>query len=226
MDKKTSTFGLKIGNGVTKEVYNDIKDIEKIINNIFLDKYNYNNFSNHSIIMNNSERLEKTYPYEEHFRTIGTKYIIDQSFFDKLDLNKLRKDINDKLENFLGVNKINFDKMRDFTFLEITVSFKDWKNLNNYAHIDYLKEQFEKDYSETFFGKKLTQQYIDYFDKTINGGLEYKYFDEIREQIDGYLKGYPNDISDYLKELNQFENKLNQKVDSNIEELENNDFIR
>lgn len=200
MDNKTKTFGLDIGNGLTTEVYSDIKSLENSINEILTNDYKYEGFANHSLLAKNAERLTKTYPYQEHYRSIGTKYIVDTSFIENFDINKFKEKINSILNDDLGVNKINIIKESKYSYIEILVSFKEWKSLNNGAHFDYLKTKFENEYSEHFFGEKFKNQYINSFNEVLSNKQITNY--NVKIQLEAYLNNNKNnDIDDYLNDL-------------------------
>ena len=198
MDIENMNFGKSIGDGLLETTCDDLKKLEDIICDILMNHYSNDSFYIKNTICRNPERLTKTLPYEEYFRTIGSNIGINLDFANHLDLNELKTLINQKLDEKIGVNKIslkNFD-------LEILVSFKEWKSLNNGAHIDYLKTQLENEYADKYFGEKFKNQYIEAFNELLSNKQITNY--NVKVQLEAYFKNNTNnDIDDYLKDLEQ-----------------------
>lgn len=204
MDIENMNFGKSIGNGLLKTTCDDLKNLEDIICDILMNHYSNDSFYIKNTICRNPERLTKTLPYEEYFRTIGSNIGINLDFANHLDLNELKTLINQKLDEKIGVNKISLKNSNiEYLFdLEILVSFKEWKSLNNGAHIDYLKTQLENEYADKYFGEKFKNQYIEAFDELLSNKQITNY--NVKVQLEAYFKNNTNnDIDDYLKDLEQ-----------------------
>lgn len=161
MDIENMNFGKSIGNGLLETTCDDLKKLEDIICDILMNHYSNDSFYIKNTICRNPERLTKTLPYEEYFRTIGSNIGINLDFANHLDLNEL-KTLN---------NGAHIDYLK--TQLE-----------NEYAD-KYFGEKFKNQYIEAFDELLSNKQITNY---NVKVQLEAYFKNNTNNDIDDYLK--------------------------------------